>query len=183
MKAIEEFISSIQADCGTSLFTEAVSSAARALFEADDEETADTSDTASADGDENDTTADGDEPDTTADGDENDATADGTSNADEAATVDTEPANGDETPNKVNMTPEPAMSPEEIVKKFVASGAVRKAQEDMVQTKNDSLEEFAKKIAASLAKFCVDNQIPTLDPDGAGKDISIALAKRFGQAK
>lgn len=174
MKAIEEFISSIQADCGASLFTEAVSSATRALFEADGEETTDTSDTASSDGDESDTTADGDE---------NDATADGTSNTDEAATVDTEPANGDETPNKVNMTPEPAMSPEEIVKKFVASGAVRKAQEDMVQTRNDSLEEFAKKIAASLAKFCVDNQIPTLDPDGAGKDISIALAKRFGQAK
>lgn len=98
------------------------------------------------------------------------------------ATVDATPPTGDETPGAVNQTQVPAMPTEEIVTKFVQSGAVREAQDEMVQTRDTDNFEFAKKIAARLAKFCRDNQITTLGVK-EGARIAQALAKKYGEKK
>ena len=98
------------------------------------------------------------------------------------ATVDAPPPTGDETPGAVNQAQVPAMPTEEIVTKFVQSGAVREAQDEMVQTKDTDNFEFAKKIAARLAKFCRDNQITTLGVK-EGARIAQALAKKYGEKK
>lgn len=98
------------------------------------------------------------------------------------ATVDAPPPTGDETPGAVNQTQVPAMPTEEIVTKFVQSGAVREAQDEMVQTRDTDNFEFAKKIAARLAKFCRDNQITTLGVK-EGARIAQALAKKYGEKK
>jgi hypothetical protein len=97
-------------------------------------------------------------------------------------TVDAPPPTGDETPGAVNQEQVPAMPTEEIVTKFVQSGAVREAQDEMVQTKDTDNFEFAKKIAARLAKFCKDNQITTLGVK-EGARIAQALAKKYGEKK
>lgn len=94
-------------------------------------------------------------------------------------TVDAPPPTGDETPGAVNQEQVPAIPTEEIVTKFVQSGAVREAQDEMVQTKDTDNFEFAKKIAARLAKFCKDNQITTLGVK-EGARIAQALAKKYG---
>lgn len=114
-----------------------------------------------------------------------DLSADGAAVPDDTAaqaTVDAPPPTGDETPGAVNQAQVPAMPTEEIVTKFVQSGAVREAQDEMVQTKDTDNFEFAKKIAARLAKFCRDNQITTLGVK-EGARIAQALAKKYGEAK
>ena len=114
-----------------------------------------------------------------------DISTDGTVAPDDAAaqaTVDAPPPTGDETPGAVNQAQVPAMPTEEIVTKFVQSGAVREAQDEMVQTKDTDNFEFAKKIAARLAKFCKDNQITTLGVK-EGARIAQALAKKYGEKK
>lgn len=111
--------------------------------------------------------------------------ADGAAVPDDTAaqpTVDAPPPTGDETPGAVNQAQVPAMPTEEIVTKFVQSGAVREAQDEMVQTKDTDNFEFAKKIAARLAKFCRDNQITTLGVK-EGARIAQALAKKYGEKK
>lgn len=114
-----------------------------------------------------------------------DLSADGAAVPDDTAaqsTVDAPPPTGDETPGAVNQAQVPAMPTEEIVTKFVQSGAVREAQDEMVQTKDTDNFEFAKKIAARLAKFCRDNQITTLGVK-EGARIAQALAKKYGEKK
>lgn len=114
-----------------------------------------------------------------------DISTDGAAAPDDTAaqdTVDAPPPTGDETPGAVNQEQVPAMPTEEIVTKFVQSGAVREAQDEMVQTKDTDNFEFAKKIAARLAKFCTDNQITTLGVK-EGARIAQALAKKYGEKK
>lgn len=114
-----------------------------------------------------------------------DLSADGAAVPDDTAaqpTVDAPPPTGNETPGAVNQAQVPAMPTEEIVTKFVQSGAVREAQDEMVQTKDTDNFEFAKKIAARLAKFCRDNQITTLGVK-EGARIAQALAKKYGEKK
>lgn len=120
-----------------------------------------------------------------ADLDGGDLSADGAVAPDDTAaqsTVDAPPPTGNETPGQVNQAQVPAMPTEEIVTKFVQSGAVREAQDEMVQTRDTDNFEFAKKIAARLAKFCRDNQITTLGVK-EGARIAQALAKKYGEKK
>lgn len=198
MKELGNFFESVREDCSDTPLVEAVEQATRCIFaEAAETEAPATTETA--------TETITDEP--TAE--ETAPTADDGLNLDatpapDADTVNSEPDNGTapepqaeggettepaapevtgtETAETVNQTPAPGMDPKELVTKFVMSGAVRKAQDDMVQTGNTSLVDFEKNIAAALAKFCVDNQIPTLS-EADGVKIAKALAIRYGRAK
>ena len=194
MKELDTFFESVREDCSDTPLVEAVEQATRCIFaEAAEAEAPATTETITDEP----TT---EEPASTGDDDLNlDATP-----APDADTVNSEPDNGTtpeppadggettepaapevtgaETAKTVNQTPAPGMDPKELVTKFVMSGAVRKAQDDMVQTGNTSLVDFEKNIAAALAKFCVDNQIPTLS-EADGVKIAKALAIRYGRAK
>ena len=208
MKELNPLFNDIRQDCSDAPLAEATIKAALAIFEAEgdgsapvtDTETDATADDTAIPAAETEVTAD--EPnavdtglptddaglggmDGGADLGGGDLSADGAAVPDDTAaqpTVDAPPPTGNETPGAVNQAQVPAMPTEEIVTKFVQSGAVREAQDEMVQTKDTDNFEFAKKIAARLAKFCRDNQITTLGVK-EGARIAQALAKKYGEAK
>lgn len=209
MKELNPLFNDIRQDCSDAPLAEATIKAALAIFEAEGDDGAPVTDT-ETDATADDTAIPAAETEVPADepvtGDHNavdtglpaddaglggadlgggDLSADGAAVPDDTAaqaTVDAPPPTGDETPGAVNQAQVPAMPTEEIVTKFVQSGAVREAQDEMVQTKDTDNFEFAKKIAARLAKFCRDNQITTLGVK-EGARIAQALAKKYGEKK
>lgn len=192
MHELDIFLNSIKTDVTDIVLAEAVSSATTAIFESEEIIT----NKPEADGNPNagdNPTSEEPMPDDAAAVPEppgNDAGTDGNpdnGNPDDAANnappeQPAPPPTGNETPGTVNQSPEPAMTADEIVKKFVMSGAVRKAQDEMVQEKDNSLVNFAKKIAYALSNFCKQHQFTTLPPKDGAK-LAEALAIHYGKAR
>lgn len=188
---LELFLEGVKSDCGRNrnLF-EAVSRAAMVLFEADGEDSpAETAETPEAPAEEAPATETPNPgtPSTPISGDAGDEAqevpADGSAEQD-AAQPDAAPAEPENAPEPQEINAEKREKPDlkKLVGDFVRSGAVRDAQEAMKQSGEGSLKDFERRIAAALAKFCVDNQIAALDTD-TGVKISEALAIRFGRKR